>query len=241
MASVLEKLQTYPRKAWIPKTEDQDGELTASKFSGKPWLNETESWPKCGNCGKEMQLFVQLNLDMLPPEVGQEYGHGLLQMFYCTSSEPLCEDDAEAYFPFSKSTLLRVVNPEDGKAAAAIEIPVGVIPDYFPAKTITGWAKTEDYPGIEESHELEIELSDDDWEDLVEENYPLSGDKLAGWPDWVQGVEYPNCPVCHQPMRLVFQVDSNDHLPFLFGDAGCGHITQCKTHLDQVAFGWACT
>ncbi|BAY43233.1 hypothetical protein SAMD00079811_08120 [Scytonema sp. HK-05] len=34
--------------------------------------------------------------------------------------------------------------------------------------------------------------------------------------------------------------DSQNNLPFMFGDVGCGHITQCKTHKTQVAFGWAC-
>src|SRR5262249_10333174 len=66
-----------------------------------------------------------------------------------------------------------------------------------------------------------------------------NGDKLGGWPDWVQGVEYPNCSQCGQRMALVFQVDSEDNVPFLFGDAGCGHITQCPDHKEVVAFGWA--
>ena len=67
------------------------------------------------------------------------------------------------------------------------------------------------------------------------------GDKLAGWPAWVQGVEYPNCPRCGRRMAHVFQVDSEDHVPFMFGDAGCGHITQCPEHKEVVAFGWACS
>ena len=82
---------------------------------------------------------------------------------------------------------------------------------------------------------------DDLWDELSEAGYPRGGDKLAGYPMWVQGVEYPNCPVCNEQMRLLFQIDSNDNLPYLFGDAGCGHITQCKTHKDQIAFGWACS
>jgi hypothetical protein len=42
-------------------------------------------------------------------------------------------------------------------------------------------------------------------------------------------------------MRHVFQLDSEDHLPFLFGDAGTGHLTQCPQHHEVVAFGWACS
>ena len=66
------------------------------------------------------------------------------------------------------------------------------------------------------------------------------GDKLAGYPHWVQGVEYPNCPECNRRMELAFQLDSEDHLPFMFGDVGCGPITQCPEHKEVVTFGWAC-
>ena len=40
----------------------------------------------------------------------------------------------------------------------------------------------------------------------------------------------------------MFSVDAEteDHVPYMFGDAGCGHITQCRERLDVVAFGWAC-
>jgi hypothetical protein len=66
------------------------------------------------------------------------------------------------------------------------------------------------------------------------------GDKLASWPAWIQNVEYPNCPRCARRMAHLFQVDSEHNVPFMFGDAGCGHITQCPEHKEVVAFGWAC-
>jgi hypothetical protein len=40
-------------------------------------------------------------------------------------------------------------------------------------------------------------------------------------------------------MQLVFQ-HTGDALPFMFGDMGIGHITQCPEHKDVVAFGCAC-
>lgn len=67
-----------------------------------------------------------------------------------------------------------------------------------------------------------------------------TGDKLAGWPTWVQNPEYPSCPRCESQMVYVFQLDSEDNLPYMFVDVGRGHITQCPRHLDVVAFGWAC-
>ncbi|HEY9807325.1 MAG TPA: DUF1963 domain-containing protein, partial [Candidatus Obscuribacterales bacterium] len=150
MADISEALQPFKRPAWKPITTDGDGSLSVSKFSGKPQLRPGENWPICQNCGKPMQLFLQLNLQELPQPLQPEFGSGLLQMFYCTNSEPLCEVDCEAFFPFAKSTLLRIIpldpDPQD--------VPIPDIPDLFPPKTITAWEKVEDYPNWEEGREL---------------------------------------------------------------------------------------
>lgn len=52
---------------------------------------------------------------------------------------------------------------------------------------------------------------------------PLEGDKLAGYPYWVQDVEYPNCPICNRMMdRYIFEFASDDNIPYLWGDVGSG-------------------
>lgn len=230
-------LKPFARLAWKPLVIEGDGTLTDAKFSGQPWLADGESYPCCTNCGKPMQLFLQLNLDTLPEPIQGQYGTGLLQLFYCTSETPLCEVDCEAFFPFAQSVLARLVQPTDQPHPVS---PV-TLSDPFPAKTIVGWEEMVDYPNPEEGTELGIELNDEEWEQVTtEESVPRSGDKLAGYPLWIQGMEYPACPDCGQPMRLVFQLDSEDHLPYMFGDVGCGHITQCPEHHHQLAFGWAC-
>jgi Domain of unknown function (DUF1963) len=227
-------LKPFQRSAWIPITQEGDGAQDASKFAGTPWLSAAEVWPTCKT---PMQLFVQLNLQTLPPELGDRLGTGLLQLFYCTNNnEVICERDCEGWAPFSSIHLARLI-PIQGEPHT-LE-PKSVIG--FPAQQIIGWEMTDDYPGWSEALEgdLPLSLSDDEWTRLGE-SFPRSGDKLAGWPHWVQGVEYPNCPICEAPMELVLQLDSNDHLPYMFGDVGCGHITQCPTHKDQLGFGWAC-
>ena len=83
-------------------------------------------------------------------------------------------------------------------------------------------------------------LTDEEAEALAEQDFPRSGEKLRGWPAWVQSVEYPSCPECGRRMELLLQIDSEQNLPYMFGDAGIGHITQCPEHRDQLAFGWAC-
>lgn len=230
-------IKPFLRTAWKPQVTDGDASPKDSKFSGIAWLAKDESWPVCQNCGQPMPLFLQLNLERLPDALHSEFGNGLLQLFYCINSEPHCESECEVFFPFTQGKLVRIIEPEG--EFHSIEMPE--IGHYFPPKRITGWEEMEDYPNWEEGQEHGITLSDHQWDTLAKRDFPHAGDKLAGWPCWIQKVEYPNCPICNTRMQLVFQLDSNDHLPYMFGDLGCGHITQCPTHKAQLAFAWACS
>jgi len=231
----FEKLyQPYQRKFWKPVVEAGDGTILQSKFSGSDLLQD-EEWPKCGNCQKPMQLFVQLNSDELPPEAGNPFGSGVLQMFYCISSDPECESDCDAWGPFSKSTLIRIIHPVLQKANRQ-----STVENEFPPKKIVGWQERGDYPNWEEGAEHGLQL-DSAYDKYLPERFgPEAGDKLLGWPSWVQGIEYPSCPDCGTRMEYIFQIDSEDNLPYMFGDVGCGHITQCAIHRNRVAFAWAC-
>jgi uncharacterized protein YwqG len=71
--------------------------------------------------------------------------------------------------------------------------------------------------------------------------HPLEGDKLSGYPHWVQDVEYPNCPVCDRRMdQFIFEFASDDDIPYLWGDVGSGYVVQCPEHNHQVTFIWQC-
>jgi uncharacterized protein YwqG len=247
-------LAKHRRPAWKPVIENGDGPATGSKFSGTPWVGPDAPWPECGLCKQPLQLFLQLNLDDLPAELGQCFGTGLLQLFYCTHYE--CQSEG-GWEPFADDlSRLRVVHPQGESLKTSVPQQGG----YFPAKQIVGWDRFVDLPDPEEHRELGLRYDyEENGETLLEckelglvfnhirdgmlaENIASSepGDKLAGWPRWVQFVDYPDCPRCGRRMVLVFQVDSEDNVPFMFGDAGCGHITQCPEHKEVVAFGWAC-
>lgn len=233
--SIKEKLEPFRRKTWVPETKPMAGSSDCSKFSGNPVLPVNESWPCCKNCDQPMQLFLQLDSNSLPVEAGKPFGEGFLQVFYCTNWEQECEVDCEAFFPFSKSTLVRVL--PFGACEASQSNPVK---DKFPEVVISGWKEKTDYPNWEELESLNFPLTDEESDCLCDQDTPLSGDKLLGWPHWVQGVEYPDCPECGQKMELVFQIDSEDNLPYMFGDAGCSHVTQCKRHPHLLTIAWAC-
>lgn len=234
---LLERIAPFKRTAWLPVVEKKAGSVFSSKFSGIPLLDKNEAWPTCAHCHQAMQLFVQLNANELPAEVRQMFGYGLLQVFYCTNYEQECEVECEAYFPFAKSTLLRVVEPSNMVAKI---LDVSPVSNAFEEKVIIAWQAIEDYPNSEELDQLGVELSDSEGEMLYEQDYPKAGDKLLGWPAWVQGVEYPDCPDCGKRMKYIFQIDSEDNLAYMFGDVGCAHITQCEQHPDRLAIAWAC-
>ena len=255
---ILQKLgpwrEKHRRPAWKPIVEDGDGSATSSKFAGVPWLDPGESVPKCAACGNLLQLLLQLDLGMLPSASSNQFGDGLLQLFYCTDNQ--C--DGEGWEPFSnEKTLVRVVHPGGTGTRKDMSGASGE----FPAKKIIGWQEFQDWPQSAEQEELGLKYTydfkantarlecnelgllfehvrDDELAEKV--SSAQAGDKLSGWPYWVQGVEYPNCPRCNRRMVLIFQLDSEDNLPFMFGDSGCGHITQCSEHKEVVAFGWAC-
>ena len=249
-------LRTHHRHAWLPLCEEGDGPAIASKFAGTPWLARGERWPSCGSCRRPMDLFLQLNLSELPQELDGRFGDGLLQFFYCrhTASDGDCQD--EGFEPFADCQLVRIVQPD--ASAGRPEVPSEL--RYFSPKTIVGWDRIDDHPRWCEAEAFGLTIHRDSdrrerWIECSEiglvserlhEGTDLDdvircdgSDKLAGWPCWIQDVEYPDCPRCGRPMQLVFQ-HTGDAMPFMFGDMGIGHITQCPEHKEVVAFGWAC-
>lgn len=244
-------IEQYLRCTWLPKVRKGDGEITDSKFSGVPALMGNESWPLCGGCETPMQLMLQLNLDELPEGFDIKLGSGLLQFFYCVGIDSdygnVCCPVGDDYRPFSNGQLVRIIQP---RKIGDVELPEDFTP--FPAQRIVGWTQKKDYPHGVEYDGLDFEETlpgDFTWEDSLEAEQSLGkrykcqpGDKLSGWPYFVQGREYPSCTECGGEMQFVFQIDGGwkCHLPHSFGDNGCGHIMQCPKHKKILAFSWAC-
>jgi hypothetical protein len=257
---IVKKLEPWRaghrRPAWKPVVEDGDGPPTASKFCGTPWTGPDAPRPDCGHCGQPLQPFLQLDLTDLPAEVGQPFGTGLLQLFYCTRTD--CRGD-DGWKPFADTlSRVRVVRPT-GRAVQPAAAPPG---GAFTPKRVVGWSRFTDLPAPAEHEGLGLHYVYDratgnyrvecpelalafgnagyEWVVLAEGVASAApGDKLGGWPAWVQDEEYPRCPRCGRRTALVFQLDSEDNVPFMFGDSGCGHVTQCPEHKEVVAFGWA--
>jgi hypothetical protein len=229
----------WSRRPFTPRTREGDGPPTASKFCGTALLLPGEPWPQCPGCAQPMRLFVQLDLATLPSALALPHREGMVQLFYCTNDEPLCEVDHEAWQPFGKSSLARWLSPaEQARAAAAPPTPD---PSGVPAAIVVGWDQgPPELPGHDEDVPPppgDAEDGDAPGDDALA---PRAGDKLGGWPSWVQGPEYPRCPQCKARMVVLLQLESNGLCHHQFGDLGAGHLSQCPVHPEVVAFGWAC-
>ena len=232
-AQLLEAIAPYRRTAYLPRTEEVPSAFDATaKFGGYPYLHDPQDWPTCPNCGRHRQLLLQLDLTQIPDRPSA----GLLQLFYCTNQADACERDLRGWEPFSDIHAIRIVKP-DGKSATTVP----QLPGMFPERRIISWEACDDYPHPEDYGEFDIygtALELDAVRSMMEAQGQLArgGDKLFGWPAWVQGPEYHLAQNGGRPMTFLLQLSSQGNLPYLFGDAGTGYLMRGK---GRMGFGWA--
>jgi len=233
---LLDHFAPCRRTAWLPFVLEQDGPAWSSKFGGAAFIPEGESHPNCPNCRGPLPLLLQLDIANLPePErLGTE---GLVQLFYCTNRAAKCESACLAFAPGSRSVVARRVSARARGVASSAVIEGAMAP-----KQIVRWKAEDDYPDFEEpvARQIAARMSDEERDLWLDNGLTLVGEKLGGWPAWVQGAVRPPCPSCRQPMEAIFQIDSNDLVDIEWGDAGIAHLFQCAEHPGELAFTWAC-
>lgn len=180
---------------------------------------------------------MQLAIDELPDEV-RPIGSGLLQVFFCTSPSITdnmeCEVALASWEPYSAAHVQRLIQVEGLGISSTEGAP-------YPSKRVTGWTVVEDCPNWEELGGLQIDVDDAGLDALMRAEIPAPGDKVGGWPLWVQGVEYPSCSICGSTTRYVAQIESSWNLPIQFGDHGNSQLFQCPVHAEILALTWAST
>lgn len=239
---LLQKVAPYKRTTWMPVVRDSEKQVSLnSKIGGLAYLPAEEEHPYCPFCQLPLTLFLQLNPQQLPDAHDLDLPPDqLIQLFYCTNRQAGCELKAEAWLPYARSEKARLVAiPAD--APEFSELPDSIRERQYDEKRITNWVEAEEYPDWHEMQLGQAGLSEEDVQQLEadERTIPKAGDKLGGWPYWIQAVEYPHCPECQLQMQMIFQLDSNLNLPYMFGDSGIAHLHQCRLHKHQLAFSWA--
>ena len=235
-------LAEHFRACWTPITTPGEGDALASRFGGRAALQDGEESPKCGACGEHMPLWLQLNLNTVPvsarEEIPEELRCGVLQFFYCTDND--CESQDFGAFP--ENMISRII-----LASSLCPKLRGTAHDHAPLQIIT-WDAHQDLPDVGEASRLTGHALDYDGAEAFCARHrdgsgtlPRQQDKLRGWPYWVQGEAYFECELCGTPLSYVFQVASNDHVPFMFGDLGVGHLCYCPKHPQRGSFYWSCS
>lgn len=230
------------RPAYDPVVAEGEGEGPVSKFGGHPWLAKGKPWPRCGGCKTHMHFFAQVDVKTLPKDVGAR-GTGLIQVFMCIAGERKPDECYGTWEHGSSAAAVRLM-PTDGPGANAATPSDRRV---WPARHVVSWKEMDDYPdlhdferaGLEESEELS-----NLWFKAIDSPrapLPRGGDKVGGWPSWVQGPDCGTCRECSKPMRVILQIDSEDNVPYMFGDAGTGHVSQCPDHPHVLTWAWACS
>ncbi len=222
------------RPCWKMVQEDDpkdESPFIASKIGGKrPYLSLRDNWPLC-LCGKEMSFFFQVNLSNFPKKIRKvtQNNTGLLQLFICTNNDCL----SIGFAAFSRQNCVRIVHPKEKSLTYQPSAKI------FPSKRIIKYTKETDYPHIYEDCVAYDNFKDEEI-DWMAKHLPKTGDKLSGWPVWIQSPEYSNCPRCNKRMIFLWQqelVSLSNYMSeeYIFGDVRTGYITQCPIHKNVLA------
>lgn len=166
-----------------------------------------------------------------------------MQLFFCRNEKANCSDSGP------RSHLVRMVRVSK---APPPKPPKKKIEGSFSPKCIEGWKDFGEMPrwvelGDSTSKSMGRKLAAlgfeyFDGDDDVGEGpgvSPQLGDKLLGWPCWIDKPEM-QCSMrgCKSKLQHVFQVDSEDNVPWMWGDSGTAWIFQCPTHHEVLMLEW---
>lgn len=239
----LEKaLQKFKKTCFKPIVEIniKDLEYAGSKYFGKTWLSNNESWP-VDSYGNYLTFVLQLDIKSLPEPYKKRLGKtGLFQLFVNG------QDDDE--------TLMRIVYPDNSGSYHEQPVNSDNFQNYTmngkkpQQKIITSWEAFDDYPHIEETFEGKLQ---DLWEEIQElwndkqegeifkKLQTFQGDKLGGYAHWAQAGSSSD--------GLLFQLNAYNgklntehaHAPCLFASDGTELVFYDKED-KSFYFDWAC-
>ena len=241
--SGLAELQEWLRGKALPalrlRVEPTDLESLSpveSHLGGPPFWPEDEPWPVCGQCDRPLTFVGQVRLDGEgAPRVGRAK---LLTFHYCFHCLPCDADEASAY-------RLRLYDDIDAVRQSQRPRPDADDPDHTrwapvpcritfePVRSVPRWYDAE--PEL-----AGLDLGADPWETYLAAARavapaPNVESRLGGYPDWVQGSDWPSCPECGRRMHLIWQLDSEPEARIMWGDTGRVYVFACPLSCSEHA------
>ncbi|WP_044641179.1 YwqG family protein [Risungbinella massiliensis] len=226
-----------------------------SKFLGKPYLPKTIEHPKDSK-GKPMVLLAQLNFEEIPA-LEHMPDHGILQ-FYIPAEDDLLGLDFDN---MTKQSDFRVlyhseIIEDESLLVTDFSYLDHLDTEYFPLEEELSLSFQIEYEPIsyvdfrfnEWLSEL-VELDNDEFElwEVYHDTFPsCTGHKIGGYPFFTQFDPRGYHQTLQEHEILLLQIDSDDDMGIMWGDAGVANFFIKKDDLLKldflnVAYTWDCS
>ncbi|TNH02479.1 DUF1963 domain-containing protein [Testudinibacter sp. TR-2022] len=214
-------IRTATKLAVLPPSTPPENTQLISQFGGQPYFKKGEQWPKSNN-GKNLEFIFQIfnNEHLQLPQ-----GIALIQFYYDWEELPWdTEDDGwlvKIYKTIEKENIEFIDKPNELGKSKYCEI------SFSPTKSLPDWEGIDLH--CHSAAKLSCVLNEDEpWDSYEQIVTKLIGQQsyqsqLGGYPMWVQGESTPE-DAEGNPMRLLFQIDSEDNAGLMWGDVGLIYV-----------------
>lgn len=205
----------------LPASRPPEYAQLESHFGGQPYFEKGEKWP-ISKSGKNLDFIFQVfnSSELELPESIE-----LIQFFYDWEEFPW---DTE-----NDGWLVKIYNKADKQKVEFIDKPKELEKSKFCKINFKRTQTLPDWEGIDlysnNASKLSCVLNEDEpWGSYDQIVTKLIGEQdyqsqLGGYPKWVQGESTPKDNE-GKPMRLLFQIDSEDNAGLMWGDVGLIYV-----------------
>lgn len=204
-----------------PASRPPENSQLESHFGGHPYFEKGEEWPK-GKNGKHLDFIFQV---FNSPELELPKSIELVQFFYDWEKFPWDTNDngwlVKKYKQVEKGKAEFIAKPEEIEKSKFCKI------EFKPTQTLPDWEGIDLFGN--DASKLSCVLNEDEpWDSYDQIVTKLIGEQdyqsqLGGYPKWVQGESTPRDNE-GKPMKLLFQIDSEDNAGIMWGDVGLIYV-----------------
>lgn len=205
----------------LPASRQPINSLLNSHFGGQPYFTKKEFWPTSEHGTKLAFIFQVYNTTDLPLPNGIE----LIQFYYDWDEFPWDSSSdgwlVKIYKEAKKENLQRIDQPSELEKTKYCEISASSV------QTLPDWEGVALH--CKTASKLSCVLDENEhWDSYDQIITKLIGEQgyqsqIGGYPKWVQGESTPNDSEGN-PMKLLFQIDSEDNAGVMWGDVGLIYV-----------------
>ncbi len=212
-----------------------------TRFGGSAYAEKGEKAPICEHCGKPLTFIFQYrgkyDKDLKP-------SGDLYSVYYCFDCVPIGRAEEEK----GQWAIVTHKNPDVSKF---VEQKENISSIFTPTScSLSRVFVLPDYETIENNYSEIAELCEEIDSDDPMSAYEDAGNSigcqmepsttLGGYPIWIQGESEHTCPECEGKVELAVQIDSEEAVNLMFGDAGCLYVFKCPKHKNGFAIEMQC-